>query len=138
MSAELSYALLRLALGISMFVHGLVRIGGNYWPFVEQIVRQFASTAIPHSLVRISAMLIPPVELVIGVLLILGLWTRFALLLGGLEMCGLIAGTSLLAQWEIVAIQLAYAFFFSVLLRQSQSNRLSLDGWIGKSRKVRA
>jgi thiosulfate dehydrogenase [quinone] large subunit len=85
--------------------------------------------------VRISAIIIPPVELLIGVLLILGLWTRFALVLGSLEMCALIAGTSLLMQWEIVAIQLAYAFFFFILLRHCQSNELSVDGWI-RSKKL--
>jgi thiosulfate dehydrogenase [quinone] large subunit len=129
--AARSHALLRLSLGTSMLVHGLVRIGPQFWTFVEQTTKQFAPTPIPQSLVRISAMLIPPVELLIGVLLILGLWTRFALVLGGLEMCALIAGSSLLTQWEIVAIQLGYAFFFSILLRHCQSNRLSLDSWIG-------
>ena len=118
-----------------MFVHGLVRVGGHFWPFVEQTTKQFAATPAPHSLVRFSAMLIPPVELLIGVLLILGLWTRFALVIGTLEMCALIAGTSLLTQWEIVAIQLAYAFFFSVLLRHCQNNELSVDGWIRKTRR---
>ena len=112
-----------------MFVHGIVRTGSHFWTFVEQTTKQFGSSAIPHTLVRISAAMIPEVELLIGVLLILGLWTRFALVLGALEMCALIAGTSLLMQWEIVAIQLAYAFFFFVLLRYCQSNDLSLDGW---------
>ena len=130
--AALSHALLRLAIGTSMLVHGLVRIGGRFWPFVEQTTKQFAAAPISHSLVRISAMLVPPVELLFGVLLILSLWTRFALVLGSLEMCGLIAGTCLLMQLEIVAIQLAYAFFFSMLLRHSKSNQLSLDGWIGR------
>jgi len=130
--AALAHALLRLALGTSMLVHGLVRIGGYFWPFVDQTAKQFAATPIPPSMVRISAMLIPPVELLLGMLLILGLWTRFALVLGGLEMCALIAGSSLLTQWEIVAIQLAYTFFFAILLRHCQSNRLSLDGWIGR------
>jgi hypothetical protein len=62
----------------------------------------------------------------------LGLWTRIALILGALEMCALVAGMSLLMQWEIVAIQLAYAFFFFFLLRDCQSNELSLDGWISR------
>jgi len=90
--AALAYALLRLALGTSMLVHGLVRMGGRFWPFVEHITKQFAPSPIPHSLVRISAMLIPPVELLIGALLILGLWTRFALVLGSIEMCALNRG----------------------------------------------
>jgi thiosulfate dehydrogenase [quinone] large subunit len=115
-----------------MLVHGMVRSGGHFWPFVEQTTKQFASSPIPQSLVRISAIVIPGVELLIGVLLIIGLWTRFALIVGALEMCALIAGTSLLMQWEIVAIQLAYAFFFFVLLRHCQDNELSLDRWISR------
>ncbi len=130
--AALAHALLRLALGTSMLLHGLMRIGSRFWPFVDQTTSQFAAAPIPHSLVRISAMLIPPVELLIGVLLVLGLWTRFALGLGALEMCALIVGTGLLTKWEIVAIQLAYAFFFAVLLRDSENNIASLDGWIRK------
>src|SRR5258705_3257156 len=59
--AALSHALLRLALGTSMLAHGLVRIGGHFWPFVEQTVKQFAASPIPNSLFRISAILIPPV-----------------------------------------------------------------------------
>jgi thiosulfate dehydrogenase [quinone] large subunit len=117
-----------------MLVHGIVRTGSHFWPFVEQTTKQFSSSAIPYTLVRISATMIPGVELLIGTLLILGLWTRFALVLGALEMCALIAGTSLLMQWEIVVIQLAYAFFFFVLLRDCQSNELSMDGWIRRRR----
>lgn len=131
--AALAHALLRLALGISMLVHGLVRIGGHFWPFVDSTVKQFASSPVPHFLVRIGAMIIPPVEVLMGVLLILGLWTRFALVLGSLEMCALIAGMSLLEQWEIVAIQLAYAFFFCVVLRDRQNNAMSVDGWIRRN-----
>jgi thiosulfate dehydrogenase [quinone] large subunit len=117
-----------------MLVHGIVRTGSHFWPFVEQTTKQFSSSAIPYTLVRISATMIPGVELLIGTLLILGLWTRFALVLGALEMCALVAGTSLLMQWEIVVIQLAYAFFFFVLLRDCQSNELSMDGWIRRRR----
>ena len=132
--AVLSHALLRLALGISMLVHGLVRIGGNFWPFVDSTVKLFTSSPLPHFLLRISAMIIPPVEVLIGVLLILGLWTRFAVVLGSFEMCALIAGMSLLEQWEIVAIQLAYAFFFVVLLRDRQNDKMSVDSWIRRNR----
>jgi len=71
--SALAQSLLRLALGTSMLVHGLVRIGAHFWPFVDQTAKQFATTPIPPSIVRISAMLIPPVELLLGVLLILGL-----------------------------------------------------------------
>ncbi|MEO1378064.1 MAG: DoxX family membrane protein, partial [Cyanobacteria bacterium J06635_10] len=75
----LAYAFLRIIFGINMFVHGLVRIG-NIQGFVNSQVGLYKDIAIPPLLIAGPAYLIPIVEFAVGLLLILGLQTRKALI----------------------------------------------------------
>jgi thiosulfate dehydrogenase [quinone] large subunit len=51
---------------------------------------------------------LPWTEATIGLLLLLGLFTRFALVAGSLEMIVLMAGITLAQNWEVAGIQLIY------------------------------
>ncbi|MCY1078293.1 DoxX family membrane protein [Archangium lansingense] len=131
--ATAGHFLLRLALGINILGHGLVRIG-NPGAFADALVQLFANTWIPSPLVRLFALLLPFIETVLGVLLTLGLLTRTALFAGGLLMVALIFGTTLRSDWETVGLQMIYAALYSALMATAHFNRLSVDAWWAKNR----
>ncbi|WP_257447555.1 DoxX family protein [Archangium lipolyticum] len=127
------YFLLRLALGLNILVHGLVRIG-NPTAFADTLVQLFANTWLPSPLVRLFALLLPFIETLLGALITLGLLTRTALFAGGLVMVSLIFGTALRSDWETLGLQMIYATLYSLLLATASFNGLSLDAWRLKAR----
>jgi thiosulfate dehydrogenase [quinone] large subunit len=71
---------------------------------------------------------LPPVESALGLLLVLGLWTRFALIAGGLVLTMLVIGTNLAQDWNVAGLQLIYAFLYYYLLVHRDRNTVSVDG----------
>lgn len=128
------YLLLRLALGINLLGHGLVRIG-NPGAFADTLVQLFSNTWLPSPMVRLFALVLPFVETALGVLITLGLLTRAALFTGGLVMVSLIFGTALRGDWETLGLQMVYAAFYSALMAAARFNALSLDAWRSEDRK---
>ena len=133
---RLAYLVLRLALGANMLIHGVGRLGANYEKFVAQTVDQFVKSPIPALSVSIFAHIIPFLETAIGLLLVLGLATRFVSVIGGLVMVNLIFGMGILQKWDIVGIQMMYVLFYFLLLFLIEWNRYSVDGWLCKRRGV--
>ena len=87
-----AYTLLRIIVGINYFNHGVTRIF-NIPGFMDAMVKVMQDSWIPEFLVRINAALVPPVELIVGALMIIGFWTRGALIScfyidGGLNVWG--------------------------------------------------
>jgi thiosulfate dehydrogenase [quinone] large subunit len=126
---RLAYLLLRLAIGSAMLMHGVVRvfvIGAG--AFAGGMVRQMAHAPLPSVLVRLFGTVLPFGELILGLLLVLGLWTRWGLVAGVLLMLSLIFGSGLNSDWQGIGIQLTYAAIFCVLLGLRRYNALSLDG----------
>lgn len=123
---EFAYSLLRLAMGVNMFVHGLVRFP-KLDEFSNWMVGYFQNTFLPDYLVSILAYSIPFVEFIVGILLILGLFTRQALLVGALLMVVLLFGSCLKENWEWAAFQMIYAIFFFMLSYFIELNKISLD-----------
>lgn len=126
---ERAYLLLRLALGVNILVHGLARMGGNYGRFLAWVSGLFAALPIPGFAIQAFAAAIPPFEALIGVLLILGLFTETALIAGGVLIILFITGMGLLQNWEIVGLQMIYVAFYGALLLLAPLNGLSLDAW---------
>jgi thiosulfate dehydrogenase [quinone] large subunit len=126
---ELAYFLLRLTLGVNILMHGLSRILSGLSPFVAGMMKQFASTPLPPPLVHVFAYVLPWSELFIGVAILLGLWTRPALVLGALEIVVLTFGIALTQNWPTAAIQMTYAVVYAILLAFADYNRWSVDGW---------
>lgn len=114
-------------MGLNMFMHGAVRLGENYKAFIEWTQGVFADTWLPGWLVTLEAALIPGVELVIGALLILGLQTRFAIILGVGLMMTLVFGMNVVQDWELVNRHLIYAMAFYALMHNLEYNQVSLD-----------
>lgn len=111
-----SYALLRLLLGVDLFGHGFIRILHGTAAFAAGIVAQMANTPLPPALVHPFALAIPWIELVLGTLLILGLFTRTALTLSMLFMIALMVGITLRQDWPTAGLQLIYGLVLFVLL----------------------
>jgi thiosulfate dehydrogenase [quinone] large subunit len=97
--------------------------------FVTQTVTQFAATPLPAWSVRVVAFAIPFWEPVVGVLLVLGLWTRAALVAGAALIAVIVLGTALRADYPVVTQQLIYAlYFFVLLLFRARLDRFGVDG----------
>ena len=83
---------------------------------------------------RAFALVIPFWEPVVGVLLVLGLWTRWALVAGALLIAALVFGTSLRGDYTVLSEQLIYALiFFVLLLFRARHDRFGLDGLRAKA-----
>ncbi len=123
---QLAYLILRLTMGVNMFTHGVARLLDlekfNMW-----MIGQFSNTILPEFLVSLSSYMIPFAELIIGVLLILGLFTSRALLLGALLITILVFGSGLQENWNVMSSQMIYAIFFFILSYLIELNRFSLD-----------
>ena len=123
---ELAYLILRLTMGINMLTHGIARMlnleGFNSW-----MIGQFSNTILPEFMVSISSYMIPFTELILGILLILGLFTSRALLLGAGLIVVLVFGSGLQENWNVMSSQMIYAIFFFILTYFIELNRFSID-----------
>lgn len=123
---ELAFVLGRLLLGLNFLMHGLVRIP-KLAGFRAGIVKEFAAAPLPEALVSAYATALPFVEGGIGLLLLLGLWTRPALVAAMLVIMSLVFGSSLLEKWTLVGDQMVYGLYIITLVLHVQRNRLCLD-----------
>lgn len=123
----LAYFLLRLILGLNFTMHGLSRLLSGVDTFVEGMVKGFQGTVLPESLVRPFGHGLVFVEFGLGILLMLGLFTRFAAVTGALVIMALIFGSGLQQKWDAVSTQMIYAVFFFLVLHFLENNRYSLD-----------
>jgi thiosulfate dehydrogenase [quinone] large subunit len=128
---ELAHGLARLALGLNILAHGLSRIG-DISGFAATIEKMFAATWLPYASVAVTAYAIPPVELIVGALLVLGLFLP-ALVIGTLLLCQLSFGSALTQQWDSAGIQLVYVAIYTVLLATAGFDRYSMDRLLRKS-----
>ena len=123
----LGYALLRLTLGLTIFVHGATRILHGAQNFAAGMDKDFAGTIMPAFMVLWFGLTLPFFEAAVGALLIIGLLTRAALLVGALLIAALVFGTTLREQFMIVGIQMIYAVIYFVLICNLRHNSISLD-----------
>jgi thiosulfate dehydrogenase (quinone) large subunit len=125
---QLAYVVFRLTLGVNIFVHGAGRIfGPGAEAFASTTAAEFSKTPLPAGMVHAFLIVVPFAELVLGALTTLGLFTRWALMLGGLLIAALISGTAMRSDWNTVGVQMIYAVTYYLLLVNRSSNRYSLD-----------
>lgn len=130
---RLDYALafftLRLALGVNELMHGVTRIfmNGGLTAFLNFTQNQFKDAPLPVWQVRSFATVVPCCELVIGALLILGLWTRWVLAFAALLIVGIIFGTAMRGDWQIVFLQMFYSLLYSLMLMLRRYDVWSVD-----------
>src|SRR5580693_8984850 len=113
-----AYLLLRLIAGMDFFGHGFARIfTGSYLSgFAHSMVGDMAKSPLPAPLVLATGYVVPCVELVIGVLLLTGVATRFALVVALLVMLMLMFGITMKQEWNVAEQQLFYGLVLAALL----------------------
>jgi thiosulfate dehydrogenase [quinone] large subunit len=74
------------------------------------------------------ALVLPWVEAALGLLLLLGLATRYALIAASLTILALTFGSTLRQDWSSAGFQLIYAAIYAALLAFRRENVYSLDG----------
>jgi thiosulfate dehydrogenase [quinone] large subunit len=113
-----AYLLLRLVTGMDFFGHGFARIftGTHLGGFAHWMAGDMAKAPLPASLVLATGYVVPCVELAVGVLLLLGVATRFALTLALLLMLVLMFGVTMKQEWNIAGQQLLYGLVLAALL----------------------
>jgi thiosulfate dehydrogenase [quinone] large subunit len=133
---QLSFVLARFAVGMSMFGHGLVRLpklqGFSHW-----MVGQFEKSMLPDFIVTPFSYILPIAELLVGIFLLLGPFTRQSLVAGSLVMTALIFGSSMIEEWGAIPSQLMHAAFFSILLAfEKNYNTFAVDSILERNRKT--
>lgn len=127
MNTELAYLIIRVGLGLNIFLHGFVRIGDGRDNFKKVIEAEFSGTVLEGKTAGVFALYLPLIEFVIGLLLLAGLFTETAIVAGSLVMLFLIVGKSIKSDWQTVTFQMVYVAFYAVLEMLLQHNVLSLD-----------
>ena len=134
----IAYAILRLTFGVNLCFRGVVRITVNGLDnFAAGLTGQFEATWFPAFAVSTFAHVIPIVETLMGLALIVGLFTRPALIVGGLMMTALTFGTMFLQNFDLAWLQLTYALAFFIMLATRSWNVISLDSMLFPSKDGR-
>jgi len=130
-----AYLLLRLFTGVDFFCHGFARIftGTHLSGFAQGMVKSMAAAPLPTSLTLATGYSVPLVELLIGILLLLGTFTRFALTLSFLLMLILVFGVGMKQDWAVAGQQLLYALVLFVLLFARERYDLSWPALFGRA-----
>ena len=126
MDSKYAYFFLRLPIAMSMLGHGLVRLP-KLETFAQGMVTQFSESMLPAALVYPFGLAVPVIELVLGILLLLGLFTRSSLYAGLLLMTVLIFGTAMIENWTGITSQLVHSLYFALVLIMLPHDRFSLD-----------
>lgn len=125
------FLLLRLGIAISMFGHGLVRLP-KLNAFSQWMIASFEKSLLPKAMVLPFSYVLPVAEFTVGLLLLIGLLTKPALIMGAGILLALLFGTAMIENWEAIASQLLHLAFFALLLQFIQSNTWALDKFLNR------
>lgn len=121
----ITYLLVRVAIGASMFGHGLVRLP-KLSGFSQWMVGSFDKSMLPQIIVVPFSYILPIAEFLVGLFLILGLFTQQTLIAGMIIMISLIFGSCMIEEWGAIPSQLIHIFFFAMLLLYISYNQLTV------------
>ena len=124
---QLGYFTLRIMLGVNLFFHGFMRVLTGVGAWADPMAETFAETYLPMSLVVPFLYSLPYIELLLGTLTLLGLFTRWALLGGIIFYVVLMYGHGTRQTWTGVHIIMHYGIYYWILLVLQDQNWLSLD-----------
>jgi thiosulfate dehydrogenase (quinone) large subunit len=131
-----AFILARLAIGTSLFGHGLVRLP-KLDKFSHGMAAEFQHSILPQDLVLGFGYVLPFAEFIIGLLIILGLFTRHALTAGAIVMILLIFGTTTIERFDALPAQLIHTLFLVGLLAfVDKHNAFALDSRLNRRRSL--
>jgi thiosulfate dehydrogenase (quinone) large subunit len=130
---QYSYLLARLPIGMSFFIHGIERIP-KLTEFATHMAKPFEKSPLPMSLVMPYGYVLPFFELLTGILILLGLFTRFATVLGIAIILTLIFGSGMIEKWDNVFTQIIYGAYLALLFHFADYNTVALDKLFHKTR----
>lgn len=117
-----SYLLAKLPIGFSFLGHGIARIP-KLQKFSEGLSAAFNETILPYALVKPFAVILPCIELLLGILLLTGYQIKATTVAGVVLICILITGSSLQENWSAIAIQMFYGIYLAGLYFFSGYNK---------------
>lgn len=124
----IAYTILRLSFGANIMLHGVSRLLNGRAAFLAYLNHYFEHAhLIPASSLPAFGAVLPWVETSLGLLLMLGLFSRFTLIAGALVMLCLVIGTNLAQDWVVSGLQLIYCFLYYYLMVHLDENTISLD-----------
>lgn len=127
--AVIGYTILRVSFGANIMLHGVSRVVMGHAAFLAYLTHYFEKASyVPVGMLSLFATVQPWVELILGLMLMVGLATRFSLIAGGLVILALVIGTNLAQDWLVSGLQLIYAFLYYYLLAHIDQNLYSIDG----------
>src|SRR5690348_10717324 len=125
---QLAYSAFRITLGMNIFFHGAMRLitGLDAWANMESAL--FAKQPIlPMWSVSLFLHVLPFVEVVLGALMFVGLYTRWALIAGSVMMLVLVFGNDTRQDWNTVGNNMVYVLYFAGLIAALKYNAFALD-----------
>jgi thiosulfate dehydrogenase [quinone] large subunit len=126
---RLAYALLRAIIGVNLAIHGISRLLAGPHAFAASLAGTFHAIFLPATSVMFFGLLLPWVEAALGLLILFGLATRFALIAASFTILVLTFGSTLRQDWESAGLQLIYAAIYAALLAFRRENAYSVD-WV--------
>jgi thiosulfate dehydrogenase [quinone] large subunit len=123
-----AYALVRVAMGVVLLFNGIGKLLMGADGFSAMLTESFADTLLPGALVSGFAAVLPFLEVGLGVLLLVGLFTPQTLLAAGALLVVLTFGTVVQAQdANVVAHNVFYTMVVGLLLWLESANAWALD-----------
>ena len=123
---QAAFALLRVTLGSIFLTTGVVKFVFGVGNFAAGLQQQFADK-LPMFIVTPFAYALPIAEVIVGLLLVVGLFTEMALVLSGVLLLILTFGRVVTNDSATVAHNLSYAFINFMLLWLAEYNGYSID-----------
>ena len=126
MNTQIAYLIVRVAVGVSMLGHGLVRLP-KLQGFSAWMLKTFENSLLPDIMVLHFSYALPIAEFVLGILLVLGLFTRISSIVASIVMILLIFGSTLIENWGALVPQFIHVAIFAYLIQHIDRNSFALD-----------
>lgn len=117
---------LRITMGFNFFGHGFSRLP-DIAGFRSWMTGMFDNSVLPSWVVASWATVLPFIEFAIGLLLIIGWFTRQAAFAGAAVISILVLGSCLIQSWEAAGTQMVYALVFYVLIKKDGTPFFGVD-----------
>lgn len=124
---RIGYFLFRITIGVNIFFHGFMRLLTGLGVWATPTAETFADTYLPMPLVLAFLYTLPFIEMILGAMMTLGLFTRWAMIGGSVMMIVLLYGNTARQNWGTAGNNMHYALYFWIMLALQHYDWLALD-----------